>query len=509
MSARTLTLEVQSSPETVICKPDALSSMNTPINRLPLELLQAILKIVFPIRTRAHVLQVLRAAHVCRYWRTAAHSYTRFWSSIFIDDTPPAFVARCLELGGESLRVYVELKVTTSLSRSEHTVKRWARPNDVDSVNLLLEHAEHVRTLDVRAPFGHHKVLAPMIDAFQTLFPYVDRLHWADLSGLSQELNLVVPYSLPRLRHLSLYQNSFTPIIDEISGLKSLRWMVERVSARTFVELLQRNRGLESITVRDCVYYILPDDRMILYEPHPVSLPNLKSLTISNCQRTTWYLGAPLLSSLPVVRACNCEDTPTQIGFWSSSPVDPTLSLRVIVDNLEPIVTAELAPFWEGVTTFGLYRFVNPHRSKSHRYPGEMVDIWRLFPRLRVLEITWSHGLDKILQPLLNSTDICPILSRIEISPSEELRDGWGALDFFLALLESRAACGNHLSEVVLSHRTNSDGFAEELIPLHPRDWVRGYSSSTEEVTRHHGYCHFDVFWTHFIGRCQGFLRPT
>ena len=499
--------EAQSSLKAITCEPDTLSCVAAPINRLPVELLQAIFRITYPVRKKAHVLKVLQATHVCRYWMSVAHSCTGFWSSIFIDDTPSAFVAHCLELGGQSLHVYISLKVVTSLSRTKHTVKRELRPNDVDSVNLLLKHPERVRTLDVKAPFEHEKVLVPIIDALRTLFPHVDRFNWADVSGWSQGSEIVIPYSLPRLRHLSLYQSSGIPIIDEVSGLESLRWMVENVPVRTFVDLLQRNEGLESVTMRDCTLYTAPDDPTP-YEPQPVSLPNLKSLTISNCEKTALYIDAPLLLSLPVLRACHCEETHSQIGFWFSSPVDPSLYLRVITSSLDSIVPTELAPFWEGVTTFCLHWSAMFCNSKWHRYPEEMVDIWKLLPRLQVLEITWSHGLDGILQPLLDSTEICPTLSRIEITPSNELMDGWGALGFFLRLLESRAACGRHISEIVLSHKLNSAGSPKEFIPLHPRDWVRGYPTCPE-VVYHPSSCHLDVFWTYFSGRCQGFLRPT
>ena len=276
---------------------------------------------------------------------------------------------------------------------------------------------------------------------------------------------------------------------------------------RTFVELLQRNEGLESITMRDCVYATSPRDP-IPYEPQPVSLPNLKSLTISNCDKTVLYLDAPLLSSLPVLRACHYEETRDHIGFWFSSPVDPSLSLKATPGCLEPIVATELAPFWEGVTTFGLHRSISPSPSKGHRYPEGVVDIWKLLPRLRVPEVTWSHGSDKVLQPLRDSTEVCPNLSRIEISPSDELTDGLDAQDFFVGLLESRAARGKHISEIVLSHKLNSDGSPNEFVPLHPRDWIRGYPTSPEVVYHPSSRC-LDTFWAYFIECCQGLLRPT
>jgi len=53
----------------------------------------------------------------------------------------------------------------------------------------------------------------------------------------------------------------------------------------------------------------------------------------------------------------------------------------------------------------------------------------------------------------------------IEISPSDQLMDSAGSLDF-PRLLESRAACGKHLSDTSISHKVNSDGPPKERIPL-------------------------------------------
>ena len=502
-----VTPEAQSSLETTIGELGTPLGTTAPINRLPVELLQAIFKITFPVLTKAQFLKVLRATHVCQYWRTVIQSYTRFWSTVFIDNTPPAFVARCLKLGGRSLYIDINLQVITF--RSEHTIKRQLRPNDIDSIGLLHKHSEHVRALDIKAPLAlHPKPLAPMINACRTLFSYVDRLGWADDSGVSSITDVAIPNSLPRLKHLSLYRSPGTPIVDQVSGLKSLRWMVEPTSARTFVELLQRNDGLESITMRDCTYHVTPNDPLIS-NPQPISLPNLKSLTISNSSTTTAYLNAPLLSSLPILRVCYCDETPAQIGFWSSSPVDPSLSLRVITDSPGHFVFTRLAPFWEGVTTFGLHQSAGPPCSGWDRYPAVMADIWKLLPHLHVLEVTWSYNLDTTLQPLLDSADICPMLSRIEISPSSELMDDPGAPEFFPRLLEYRAARGKHLSDIVLSHKLNSDGSPRELIPLDLRDWVRGYPSFPEEPAYRPSPYHLDVFWTSLSERCRRFLRPT
>lgn len=67
----------------------------------------------------------------------------------------------------------------TSYSRPEPGLKRKLRVSDVDSINLLLERPERVRTLDITAPFGVYgqgKLLAPIFDACRTLFPYVSHL---------------------------------------------------------------------------------------------------------------------------------------------------------------------------------------------------------------------------------------------------------------------------------------------------------------------------------------------
>jgi len=496
--------EVQSALETAIGE---LGITCAPINRLPVELLQAIFKITFPTLTKAQFLKVLRATHVCRHWRTIVQSYARFWSTIFINDTSPAFVAHCLELGGQSLHVYIDVKVTTF--RTKYTIKRQLRPNDVDSVNLLLKYPEHIRALDIRASFAlHPKLLVPIIDVCRALFPYIYRLGWADDSGMLSIADVAIPNSLPRLRHLSLYQSPGTPVVDQVSGLKSLRWMVERISARMFVELLQRNGGLESITIRDCTCHAAPDDPLAS-TPQPVLLPNLKSLTISNSSATAEYLNAPLISSLPILRVCYCDEIPAQAGFWSSSPVDPSLSLRVITVSPGSLFFTRLAPFWGGVTTFGLHQSAGPPYSRWDGYPVDITDVWKLLPRLHVLEVTWSYNLDITLQPLLDSPDICPTLSRIEISPSSELMDDPGALGFFPRLLESRAACGKHLSDIVLSHKMNSDGSPRELIPFDLRDWVRGYPSFPEEPAYRPNPYHLDVFWTSLSERCRGFLRPA
>jgi len=124
------------------------------------------------------------------------------------------------------------------------------------------------------------------------------------------------------------------------------------------------------------------------------------------------------------------------------------------------------------------------------------------------LEVTWCYDLGMTLQPLLASADICPMLSRVEISPSNELMDDPGALDFFPRLLESRAACGKHL-DIVLSHKMNSDGSPKELIPLDVPDWVHGYPSSPEEPAYRPSPYQLDVFWASLSERCRGSLRPT
>ena len=516
MSPRTSVPETQPSFEVVARKLHVPSDMTAPINRLPVESLQAIFRIAFLIRTKAHAFRILQATHVCRYWRAAAHSYTRFWSNIFIDDTAPAFVTRCLGLaGGWPLNIYINLEIMTTYSRAECRLKRKLRANDVDSINLLLEHPERVRTLDITAPFGvcgQGKLLAPVFNACRTLFPHVSRLGWTDVSWTdislgSDDIDSTIPYSLPRLKHLMVLRHSGTPIIDEVFGLKSLEWMAENVSARRFVELLRRNEGLESITMRECTYHIAPDDPLAC-DLQPVSLPNLKSLGMSDCIETTLYLNAPLLSSLPILRACY-DELPSRIGFWSYSPDNPSLSIRIVSKTLDPSVATRLAPLWRGVTTFGLHQSAIPHRHKLYRYPEEMADIWKLLPRLRVLEVTWSHGLDRILQPLLQSADICPTLSKIEVSPSSEFMDDWGALDFFSKFLESRAARGKHLSEIVLNHKMNSDGSPKELVPVHLRDWFSGYSYSPEEAAYHSSSHHLDAFWAVFSERCRGFLRQA
>lgn len=502
-----VTPEVQSPLETAIGELGTPSAAlaPAPINRLPVELLQAIFKITFPILTKAQVLNVLRATHVCRYWRTVIQSYARLWSNIFIDNTSPAFVARCLELGGQSLHIHINIKIM--ISRTKFAVQRQLRPNDIGSIILILEHPERARALDIKAPFTPHRsILVPIIDACRTLLPYVDRLGWADESGVPSGVDAVIPNPMLHLSHLSLYRNPGTPVVGQVSGLKSLRWMVHYIPARTFVELLQRNGGLESITMRDCTYYVAPDDPLAS-NLQPVSLPNLKSLTISNSTKTIRYLNAPLLSSLPILRVCRCDEMPGQIGFRSSSPVDPSLSLRVITSNPRSSSLMKLAPFWEGVFTFGLHLSASPPCSRWDRHPVAMAGIWKLLPRLRVLEVTWNYDSDKILQPLLDSADICPILSRIEISPSSELLGDLVALDFFPRFLESRAACGKHLSDIALSRKMNSDGSPRELIPLDLRDWVRGYPSSPEEPAYRPSSHRLGVFWTSLRERCQGFLR--
>ena len=506
----------QPSFEAVACESHVPLNMTAPISRLPVELLQTIFRIAFPIRKKAHAFKILQITHVCRYWRAAAHSCTGFWSNIFIDDTTPAFVTCCLELaGGQPLNIYINLEIMTTYSRAECRLKRKLRANDVDSINLLFEHPERVQTLDITAPFGvcgQGKLLAPIFDACRTLFPYVNRLGWTDVSWTdislgSDDIDSTIPYSLPRLKNLTLLRHSGTPVIDEVFGLKSLGWMAENVSARRFVELLRRNEGLESITMRGCTYHVAPDDPLAC-DPQPVSLPNLKSLGMSDCIETTLYLNAPLLSSLPILRVCY-DEPPSRIGFWSSSPDNPNLSLRIISKTLDPSVATKLAPFWRGVTTFGLHRSAIPHRHKLYRYPEEIADIWKLLPRLLVLEVTWSHGLDGILQPLFQSADLCPALSRIEVSPSSELMDDRGALEFFSKFLESRAARGKHLSEIVLNHKMNSDGSPKELVPVRLRDWFSGYSYSPEEAAYHPSSHHLGAFWAVFSERCRGFLRQA
>ena len=513
MFPRTSVPEAQLSFEVVARKSHILLDMTAPINRLPVELLQAIFRTAFPIRTKAHAFKILQTTHVCQYWRAAAHSCTRFWLNVFIDDTTPAFVTRCLELAsGQPLNIYINLEIMTAYSRAECRLKRKLRANDADSINLLLEHPERVRTLDVTAPFGvcgQGKLLAPIFDACRTLSPHVSRLGWTDVSWTdislgSDDIDSTIPYSLPRLKHLTLLRHSGAPIIDEVFGLKSLEWTVENVSARRFVELLRRNEGLESITMWGCTYHVVPDEPLAC-EPQPVSLPNLRSLGMSDSIETTLYLDAPLLSSLPILHVCYGEP-PSRIGFWSSSPDNPSLSIRIISKTLDPSVATKLAPFWRGVTTFGLHQSASPHRHKLHRYPEEMADIWKLLPRLRVLEVTWNHGLNRILQPLLQSADLCPTLSRIEVSPSSELMDDRGALDFFSKFLEARAARRKHLSEIVLNHRMNPDGSPRELVPVHLRDWFSGYSYSPEEAAYHPSSHHLATFWAVFGERCRGFL---
>jgi len=378
VSERMAVPKAQSALETAIGE---LGITCAPINRLPVELLQAIFKITFPTLTKAQVLKVLRATHVCQYWRTATQTYTRFWSTIFINNTSPAFVARCLELGGQPLHIHIDLQVATFPDK--HAFKSGLRPNDVDSVDLLLKHPERVQALDIKAPFtSHPKLLVPIIDMCRMLFPYVDRLDWADDPIVSWSANVAILNSLPRLRHLSLYQNPGTPVVDQVSGLKSLRWMIAPISARKFVELLQRNDGLESITIEECAFYGTQDDPLAS-NPQPVSLPNLKSFTISKASNTTRYLNAPLLSSLPILRVSYCDDIPIQFGFWASSSVDPSLSLRVITCDPGLSVFIELAPFWKGVTTFGLHRFPgSPSRfwSRWNRYPLAMAGVWKQLP---------------------------------------------------------------------------------------------------------------------------------
>ena len=506
----------QPSFEAVACELHAPLNMTGPIGRLPVELLQAIFKIAFPIGTKARAFKILQTTHVCRYWKAAAHSYARFWSNIFIDDTPPALVMRYLEFAGvQPLNIYINLEIMTSYSRAESRLKRKLRANDVDSINLLLEHPERVRTLNITASFrvyGQGKLFAPLFDACRTLFQYVSHLGWTDVSCTdislgSEVINPTIPYPLPRLKHLTLFRHSGIPITSEVSGLKSLQWTAENVSAKRFVELLRRNEGLEAINMRECTYHVAPDD-LLACGSRPVSLSNLRSLNVSDCIETTLYLDAPLLSSLPVLRVYH-DEPPSRIGFWSSSPDDPSLSLRIISKTLDSSVVARLAPFWRGVTTFGLHQPVSPYRHGLYRYPEEMADIWKLLPHLRVLEVTWSYGLDRILQPLLELTDLCPILSRIEVSPSSELMDDWGALDFFTKLLEFRAARGKHLSEVVLNHKMDLDVSPEELIPIHLRDWFCGYSASLDEAAYRPSSYHLDAFWAVFSERCRGFLRQA
>lgn len=497
-------------PETAIYEQQTPLNTTAPINRLPVELLQATFKIAFkiPVRKKAHALRVLRITHVCHYWRSAAHTHTGFWSSIFIDNTPPAFVAHCIELGGQSLRIYIRLGITADPPRGDYPFTRRLYPKDADSINLLLNiHPERVRTLDVKAPFEFGKLLAPMIGAFRPFFPYIDRLGWADEFGVSPDGVPAIPYPLPRLRHLSLCRNPGTPIIGGISGLKSFQWRAEDVPVRTFVELLRRNQGLESITMRGCTYSTALDNPPT-YDPQPVSLSNLKSLTISDCLETVQYIDAPLLSFLPVLRVYHC-DSPNVFGLWFSSPQDPSLLLRVIEDSLVPLVATRIAPFWKDVTTFGLHRSAGPPRLPWHRYPEDTTDIWRLLPCLRILEVTWNYGLDEVLQPLVDSAEICPALSRIEITPSSELTDDSAALDFFSKLLESRAACGKHLSEIVPFHKINPDGTPKELDRLHPQDLVRGYSTSPEEAVCRPSSRHSNAFWISLGERCRGLLRST
>lgn len=100
---------------------------------------------------------------------------------------------------------------------------------------------------------------------------------------------------------------------------------------------------------------------------------------------------------IPSCPPCLLRRTSQSDWFWSSSPNGPSLSLRTISRTLDPSVATRLAQFWRGVTTFGLHQSVSSYRPKLYRYPAEMADIWELLPRLHVLEVTWSYGLDSIL----------------------------------------------------------------------------------------------------------------
>ena len=135
-----------------------------------------------------------------------------------------------------------------SFSPRKSTIRRRLRPNDVESVNLLLRRPECVRTFDIKAPFVDKKPLVQIIDACRTLFPYTDCLDLADFSVESSDMD--VPYPLPRLRDVSLSHSSGGGF-----RLKSLRWMFGNVPVRTFMELLQRNEGLESMTIWARVYF--------------------------------------------------------------------------------------------------------------------------------------------------------------------------------------------------------------------------------------------------------------
>ena len=115
-------------------------------------------------RTRESVLEIVKIAHVCQYWRSTLISCPQLWSSIFVKNDYKDFVAACLERSrGVPLPVRPDLKYggygdCPNWPRVSGTRTNEGSPRrcytSIDDPLLETDCFRRIRILDVRLAMG-------------------------------------------------------------------------------------------------------------------------------------------------------------------------------------------------------------------------------------------------------------------------------------------------------------------------------------------------------------------
>ncbi|KAH9949199.1 hypothetical protein B0H21DRAFT_158304 [Amylocystis lapponica] len=249
----------------IIAQLQVLQTRTAPINQLPNEL---VVEILSYLREDANDITWIRAANICRYWRSVALSTPRLWANIVVTISRGiSFLRACLNRAGD-------IDVTISIDIDVGIGIEW--------LHLLSSHKTNIISMELPLPYTFIRTSDTDTTALEFPMPKLEFLALA-VGPVHQILRDPAPGQFPCLRSLTLDNISFQWMPSMFSSVVSLRLVYynDPTSSKSFVGAVEACPHLESLELVD----FHPDKDAVPGHLRTIVLPQLRRLFVENYRR--------------------------------------------------------------------------------------------------------------------------------------------------------------------------------------------------------------------------------